>query len=168
VVITGDGTLTGGSGNDTLSGGNGSDILIGNDGDDILDGGNGTDTLYGGNGNDTLTGGSGADTFYYAAHTEGTDQITTFANIDKFLILSSGFDNITAVDATNFSSVSGTYNNNGAHAGPSFIFADTAGTGGSLYYDPDGTGAGAGFEIATVNVDSLSAADIDVTTVSPV
>ena len=87
---------------------------------------------------------------------------------DNFLFLQSAFDNIASVDASNFSTVSGAYANNGAHSGPSFIFADTAGAGGTLIYDADGNGAGAGFEIATITGDTLTAADISITATSPV
>ena len=94
---------------------------------------------------------------------DGTNAITDFlSGTDRFFFLQANFGGLASVDNSNFSTVSGAYANNGAHAGPSFIFADTAGSGGTLIFDADGNGAGAGYEVATITGDTLTAADIDI------
>ena len=130
--------------------GNGSDnMLYGRAGDDMLSGWAGNDALRGGWGNDTMTGGDGADTFVFDTN-GGVDHITDFT---------SGSDHI-QIGATLVRALGGT----GALTAESFYAADDAMAGhdaddrliydtktGALYYDADGSNAGAAVQIAVLD-----------------
>ncbi len=150
-------TLTGnaiiGTGNDLSNTiiGNGSDnVLSGLVGNDTIDGGAGNDALHGGTGHDILTGGDGADTFVFDTN-GGLDRITDFI---------SGSDHI-QIAATLVRTLGGT----GALTAQSFYAADDAVAGhdaddrliydtktGALYYDADGSNAGAAVQIAVLDM----------------
>jgi Ca2+-binding RTX toxin-like protein len=159
ILNGGDGvdTLNGGNGNDILNGGDGNDILNGGDGVDTLKGGGGNDTLKGGGGNDTLTGGGGADIFVFDKLI-GRDTLTDFnLSLDEihfdgsiFTSLSSG---ITAENFVIAASASEAYH---------YLIYDTSNN--YLYYDADGSGAGAMIHIATLNVDITSHTSFDLVT----
>jgi hypothetical protein len=133
----GDDRLDGRSGNDVLMGEQGDDLLLGGNGSDLLGGGSGNDTLSGGAGSDLLTGDSGADRFVFDAP-GSADRITDFQpGIDELVF-----------DPARYA---------GAGAG-SFVYDRSTG---NLYYDADGSGAGAAQLVATLdNRPAVSAADI--------
>ncbi len=133
--------LFGGAADDMLSGGSGDDRLYGSDGDDLLDGGVG---------NDSLTGGSGSDRFSF------TTTLGSGDNVDRIQDFTVGEDLI-AVDHAVFS---GGGLVPGALASSQFVIAAAAmnadnriiysSATGALYYDADGSGAGAQIRFATV------------------
>ncbi len=160
------GTLTGGriSGSATLAniqdatGGAFNDRLIANNGrtfdnrgfaesrGSYLDGAGGNDTLEGGASNDRLTGGDGADAFLFTAapgdasadritdFVSGTDQIWLDATIMTVLGVSGRF----APNDGRFYAAAGAMS---GHDADDRIVFDTSS--GKLYYDADGSGAGA-------------------------
>jgi Ca2+-binding RTX toxin-like protein len=145
--------LLGERGDDTLDGGAGDDLLIGHGGDDRLDGGDGDDDLYGARGNDRLTGGAGEDWFFFdTALNEAT-------NIDEITDFVHGVDEI-QLDRDIFANLGlGTPGADRFHIGAAaadaqdrLIYDDATG---ALYYDPDGTGAQAQTQFATLD-DSLA------------
>ena len=145
--------LAGNGADNTLNGGNGADSLTGGSGTDMLLGGQGADTLGGGLGNDTLTGGQGNDIFVFNTAPSATNHDT----ISDFNL---GNDTITlentGVGLFNGLSV-------GALAASAFKLIGTGGsavdgndrilyrqTTGQLYYDADGSGAGAAILVANL------------------
>lgn len=151
--------LSGGKGNDVLNGMDGNDYLFGGMGNDRLSGGDGNDTLIGASEMDTLTGGNGDDGFVFI-DLAGTDQIQDFTHGDKLL-----FDYVFFADLA-FTGAGGTLDPSMFALGASattanqhIIFNSTAGT---LYYDPDGSGAQAQVALATFVdlIGNLAATDI--------
>jgi VCBS repeat-containing protein len=143
-IIAGTSSVTG----ETLNGLNKNDLLFGNLGNDTLNGGNGNDLLVGGDGNDVFV----FDTSLDPANNvdvigdfkaDGTDKI--LLDDDIFTALGTVVAN-TTLSAANFAA------NSGATAGDSndYILYDTAT--GNLYYDADGSGAGAKVLFATLTV----------------
>lgn len=141
--------LTGNGGADTLTGDLGADRLQGSAGADHLDGGNGADILNGGAGVDVLTGGANGDIFVFstALGAANRDTITDYKpsadtiRLDNAIFTAIGPDGDLA--ASRFHS--------GASAGDASdrIIYDPAT--GALYYDADGTGAGAQIQFATLS-----------------
>jgi serralysin len=128
--------------------------LIGSANDDTFVGDGNINRLEGGMGSDTLTGGLGNDTFIYNAAAEGGDDITDFgAGIDKIQISKAGFGiaNSVAVGGSGQNSFNNEYfvanatgqATKGGHG--QFVYDTSSST---LYWDADGTGAGAAVEIA--------------------
>jgi len=137
-------TMIGSNFADNFRGGAGNDIMNGGAGNDILDGGAGNDTVNGGTGNDTLTGGANNDTFVFNKPTAGSvDNITDFVTgTDKIALVGSDFGLAAGpVAAADF--VLGTAAN-AAHQ--QFIYDAGSKT---LFWDADGTGAGAAVAITT-------------------
>ena len=140
-------------------------ILTGSTGANALSGGAGNDILIGGAGNDVLTGGSGSDAFRFTAAPNGStnvDRIADFVAIDDTLQLENAvFAKLTTtgtLSAANFRS------GVGAHALDSndYVLYDT-GTG-KLYYDADGSGAGAAIQTAALTgMPTITNADIFIT-----
>lgn len=164
-VVTAQATL--GSGSDTLVsvenlvGSTFADELSGNNLANVLGGGAGNDLLDGGLGNDILTGGLGQDVFRFDTVPSGVanrDQITDFQVVDDTIRLENAvFASLQytgTLAAANFrASTAGT-----AADANDFILYDT--DSGGLYYDADGSGAGAALQVAIVGVGlSLTAAD---------
>ena len=165
---------------ENAEGGRGSDVLVGSNGNNFLMGGEGYDTLDGGAGNDTLDGegGDGYDghnVFVFSAAPgaadadligdfwSGSDTIRLDARVMSALGASGRF----SVDDDRFYAAAGA---TGGHDADDRIVFNT--TTGDLYYDADGSGAGAGQLIATVHFlsfgsPSLSASDIDVVNGGP-
>ena len=133
--------LSGGAGGDRIKGFDGPDRLLGQDGADRLDGGPGWDVLDGGNGKDLLDGEGGRDTFLFDAALSGE---TNFDTIESF---THGNDRI-ALDLHIFKGLSvGALSADAFHAGAN---ADSSSerilydaSSGTLFYDPDGSGAAA-------------------------
>ncbi len=127
----------------TITGGGADDFLSGLDGADILIGGNSADLLLGGN---------GADQFRFLGGETGIDRILDFTSgADKIALLGSFF---TPTGTVSFAQGAGAV---ATTANSSFIY-DTAT--GALFYDDDGTGAGAAVQLATLNAGlTLAAGD---------
>lgn len=141
---------------DALTGNAGANELIGDGGNDTLRGGGGADTLVGGGGNDRLTGGAGVDTFVFD---RGDDDDPWGDTISDFR---SGTDNI-AFFTPDFVGMDDTLQfRNGTSAGGtgSWFYFDASNRG--LFWDADGTGAGAAVRVATLTgVTALTAADFE-------
>lgn len=142
--------------------GNGlSNVITGNNAANTLNGGIGVDTLFGKAGNDILTGGAGADSFVFDTALNAAtnnDTITDFSVVDDTIRLENAiFNNFTTPGALAAGSfVSGA----GAIALDSNDFLVYNTTDGSLYYDADGSGAGARVEIVSLTgIPALTAAD---------
>jgi len=155
-------TITGDNGINTLTGTNYADTLIGNGGNDILLGGLGNDRLLGGLGKDTMTGGAGLDTFRLDTTPNATSNLDTIADFnlaDDTMELENGI--FTALTAT------GTLNAAYFRSGAGVITAADSNdyliyntTTGALYYDANGSTAGAAIQIATfTNKPVLTASD---------
>ena len=149
--------ITGNAGINTLTGTNYADTLIGNGGNDILLGGLGNDRLLGGLGKDTMTGGAGLDTFRFDTAPNATtnlDTITDFSLVDDTLELENAiFTALTATGALNaayFRSGAGVIT--AADANDYLIYNTTTG---ALYYDANGSTAGAAIQIATFTTKPL-------------
>jgi serralysin len=141
-------TLTGGA---AINGtGNGlANRITGNDAANLLQGGTGgADTLDGGLGADTLTGGSGPDAFLFGTALGGSniDHITDFSVPDDRILLSSAiFAGLpTGVVAASAFVIGAT----AADALDRIIYNSATG---ALYYDADGSGAGAAVQFAEVS-----------------
>lgn len=161
----GDDTLYGGSGNDVLlgnmgndavSGDDGNDYVFGGGGDDWVGGGAGNDVIYGDAGSDTLSGGGGRDAFVFTS-LDGADVLSDFdASLDALRLSAATFTSLTtgALPATSLATGSAADAND-------FLVFD--GATGSLWYDYDGNGSGAGVKVATLSgVSSLAATSITV------
>lgn len=155
---TGNDMLSGDSGADSLLGGWGNDLLLGGVGHDKLRGNKGNDILYGGIGHDVLTGGSGSDIFKLTSLPVATnvDKITDFSVVDDTIqLVRSTFTQLssTGVLDTSMFVIATT-----AHDSNDYVIYNP--TTGALFYDADGSGAGAGVQIATIGVNlALTAAD---------
>jgi hypothetical protein len=126
-----DDLLSGESDNDRLSGGTGEDSLLG---------GTGNDRLFGGDGNDILRGGSGGDAFIFHTNPQasaGTDIIRDFSVVDDTIWLDDKVFTTVGPDGRLKSWVFWTGTE--AHDATDRVIYDRSN--GTLYYDPDGTGA---------------------------
>ena len=142
-----------------LTGNAAANLLSGGEGNDTISGGAGSDTLIGGAGQDRLAGGDGADVFRFASALEGGDRITGFSTgEDRVGISAAGFGGglVAGMDLS-----TGNYFVNGTTATAAHAQFIHAGAG--LYWDADGTGAGAKVLIATFAGGAvLTAADVHV------
>ena len=161
----------GGSGTTTLIsvervvGSSFADNLHGDGGNNQLFGGGGDDTLNGGGGFNLLVGDTGADQFVFSDALGAGSLITDFASgsdklhLDARVMTQLGTTgNFAAGDARFYAAAGAT----GGHDADDRVVYDT--NNGTLYYDADGSGAGAAQVISTVQRDTLpatlSAADI--------
>jgi serralysin len=153
---------------DPLSGTGSSDdnLLLGNGGANRLSGGAGADTLAGGEGADTLFGGAGADVFLFgsAPGPGQADRIGGFTAEDGIAISLAAFDPAaaTGLSAGLLSAQAGRFASNltglAATAETRLTYEADAGR---LWWDADGTGAGARLLVATLaGQPGLIAADI--------
>jgi Ca2+-binding RTX toxin-like protein len=168
-------TLEGHGGNDTLLGADGQNgnRLFGGDGNDSVAGGSLGDLLDGGAGNDTLAGwgsdGGGDDYRFSAAPgAANADQLLHFNSEDDRIQLDGsvhagvGFNGRFAEDDGRFHSAAGA---SAGHDADDRVVYDTST--GNLWYDADGSGAGAAQLIATLPVGAaLVAANIEVVNAS--
>ena len=133
-----DNVITGSPVDNLLRGGSGSDRLEGRDGDDDISGGLGADQLFGQD---------GADDFLFDTALDGTfDTIGDFeVGIDSILLKSTVFSAINGV---------GTLDAEAYHEGSAAAEADDRiiydSTSGFIFYDADGSGAGAAVLFAKV------------------
>jgi Ca2+-binding RTX toxin-like protein len=143
-----------------------SDSIKGAAAAETLEGRDGNDTLSGMGGNDTLVGGTGADSFVFAAAPASTnvDLITDFvsgtdkAAFDNAVFNALGADgNFAAGDARFFAGAGAT---SGHDASDRIVYNTTTG---QLFYDADGSGAGAAQLVATFQgAPAIAATDITV------
>jgi predicted extracellular nuclease/2',3'-cyclic-nucleotide 2'-phosphodiesterase (5'-nucleotidase family) len=125
------------------------DTIVGSTAANVLEGGAGNDTLSGGWNSDTLTGGDGDDTFLFntgVGGASGFDTITDFeTGVDTIALSLQIFRNAGAVgDLSVDAFTMGTAATTLAHR---IIFDDATG---ELFYDRDGTGAGAAVKFAVL------------------
>lgn len=153
LTLTGSSALNG-TGNaqaNTITGNAGANSLNGGSGNDMLNGGSGNDSLNGSAGSDSLVGGAGLDSFVFNSTLNAAgnvDRIGDFNSVDdRFLLESAVFTAFTgtgSIDAATFrASASGT-----AADGNDHVLYDT--DSGRLFYDADGSGAGARVLFAVV------------------
>lgn len=154
----GNDTLSGGNGNDELYGGNGNDSLSGDAGADFLWGDAGVDRLAGGWGADTLTGGADIDTFVFnvAPGSGGSDTVTDFVSGTDKLEISRAAFKLNGTGNTLWAERL-TLGTSASETNDRFVFD---GTTGNLYYDADGSNAGAQVLFVTLaGVTSITAGD---------
>jgi Ca2+-binding RTX toxin-like protein len=132
--------LTGNSAANKLNGVTGNDTLIGN---------GGNDTLTGGAGKDTLTGGTGSDFFVFNAALNASTNIDIIkdytASADTILLENSIFTKLTTTGA--LSTANFKLGTAATDANDFIVYNNSTG---ALYYDADGSGAGAAIQFATV------------------
>lgn len=151
--------------NNRLDGAAGDDFLSGGSGNDRLTGGVGNDTLVGGLGVDTLISDTGIERFRYNSIAEGGDIINIFvsggAQGDKFVLDDASFTRFTAGAAVNAANLKVGTTDLAADANDYLIFNTVTD---KLWYDADGTGAGAAVLIAdmTGHAGTFSVADFEI------
>ena len=138
-----------GSGDDSLTGNSAANNISGGGGNDTLIGGLGNDTLIGGDGNDTLIGGLGNDNYVFNTPLGA-------GNIDTILGFSVADDTNHLENEGIFSALSV----EGFLAADAFVIGAAAtqaddriiynSSTGGLFYDPDGSGAAAAVQFATL------------------
>jgi Ca2+-binding RTX toxin-like protein len=143
LTLTGSGTING-TGNSLAN------TITGNTGNNSLSGSSGNDTLNGGAGNDILNGGTGLDTFRFssALASSNVDTIGSFVAADDAVQLeNSVFLKLTTTGALSSSFFRANATGTAADSNDYIIYeTDT----GKLFYDADGSGAGAAVLIATL------------------
>lgn len=146
--------IDGNSGNNTLSGGIG---------DDSLSGGAGNDILIGGAGLDSLTGGTGNDQFVFNFPDGNVDNVRDFAAGDVVGVYANEFgltigggiisnSGVLSLDPDYFATISGTTNQGTVAGHGQFLYNTTSR---QLFWDPDGSGAGAATAIAKFNTGTV-------------
>lgn len=144
-----------GAGTDTLSG---FENVTGGSGNDTLTGNAGSNVLNGGKGNDILNGNGGPDFFRFDTALNATtnvDTINGFGSDDIMRLDNAIFTALTdgALAAVNFSASA-----TGAAADANdYILYNT--TTNALYYDADGSGAGAAIQFAQMSAGLVMSAD---------
>jgi len=142
------------------SGNAGNNLIRGNSGNDTLAGGAGNDTLNGGAGADRLSGGLDSDVFVFdTAPASGIDTISDFrSGEDKIEVDHAIFDKLGAAGALNAEFF---VEGKAALDANDFLVYDKAT--GMLWYDADGSGAGAALELTLLaNKAVLAATDFSV------
>ncbi|MCB5175005.1 M10 family metallopeptidase [Microvirga lenta] len=141
---------------ETAIGGSGDDRFIGNGAANTLRGEGGNDVLCGGLGSDLLAGGAGRDIFVFNTRIEGDiDRIVDFVARDDTIKLENAVFRGLAPGAL---SASAFRIGSRAHDANDRIVYDEAT--GSLFYDPDGTGAAPQIEFARIGKNlPMTAAD---------
>ena len=154
-------TIIGNTAANTLTGNGGNDVLSGLAGNDTLIGGAGNDVLYGGLGNDILTGGAGRDVFVFnsaASATANVDKITDFNVVDDIIYIENNL--FTALSTLGSLAASAFLANTTGRAADKLDHIIYNKADGSLFYDADGSGAGAAVKIATLSTGlNLTASD---------
>jgi Ca2+-binding RTX toxin-like protein len=165
-TIVGIENLTGSAYADTLTGNAVANKLAGSGGNDVLNGGAGNDILVGGSGIDALTGGVGKDAFVFeSALNAGTnvDTIKDFVAVDDTIKLENAvFKKLTLAGALNAANFKASATGNAADSNDFVLYeTDT----GKLFYDLDGSGAGAKVLFAVLGTSThpaITAADFAV------
>ncbi len=144
---------------ENATGGSGSDRLKGNEAKNVLRGNAGNDALTGLEGNDTLHGGAGRDSFLFTTapdHWKNVDRIADFSVPSDTIHL----DNAVFLGLGGSGKLAGGrfHKGSAAHDSSDRIIYDKAS--GTLFYDPDGTGAGSAVKFAQLKPGlGLTAAD---------
>ena len=128
-------------------------VIIGNAGDNVLSGMGGDDTLDGGGGKDEILGGDGNDVFVIRGTAGALTVISDFAQGDQI-----GLGGDYAALFAGGMLQEGVLANSTVATEPGHRLIFNAATG-SLYYDPDGSGAAAATEIAVLAGVNLTAED---------
>ena len=140
--------LTGNDRGQSIAGNEGANIIEGGGGVDVLDGHGGSDVLNGGTGADNLRGGAGQDDFRF-------DSALGSGNVDRIFDYSFADDRI-LLDNAMFTQLgwgalsSSRFHVGGAAADPDDHIVYNAATG-ALFYDADGSGAGAAVQFARLD-----------------
>ena len=151
-------TVYGGDGNDLIDGGSSADRLYGGSNSDTIIGGSSNDTLYGGGSSDTLTGGTGSDVFVFDTGIGASiDVITDFNPVEDTIRLEDSIFAGLSVGALGASAFVANLSGAATSSSHRVIYeTDT----GALWFDQDGTGAGARVQFATLGTGlALTAAD---------
>ena len=138
--------------NNALYGNSGSNYLYGNTGNDLLSGGNGNDILNGGYGNDTLYGGIGADRYLFntplnTAYNKDTLMDFSWSQGDKFNLDNDIFTKLVYTGTLLTTQFKANATGTAADSNDYILYSTTSKT---LYYDADGSGAGAKVAFATL------------------
>lgn len=140
-----------GTANISATGNSLNNAMKANSGNNMLSGMAGNDTLWGGLGNDTLCGGSGADVFKFDTTPNATTNLDTITDFNAAAD-SIGLENAIFTKLTATGSLASAYfkaNTSGVAVDTNdYIVYNT--TTGALYYDADGSGAGAKVQFATL------------------
>ena len=117
-----------------------------------ISGSSGNDTISGMAGNDTLTGWAGADRFVFNTAPNAASNLDTVSDFssgtDTLVLAHSAFSSLQAGSLDASSLLSGAGVTTAADANDFLIYNTTTGT---LYYDPDGNGATAPTQFATLS-----------------
>ena len=151
LVLSGTAAISG-TGNslaNNMTGNDAANVLLGGGANDVLKGGLGDDTLNGGKGNDSLRGGAGLDKFVFDSTLNAStnhDTIVNYSVADDTIVLDQSiFRQLTTL---------GTLGGDAFHIGSGATEADDRiiynSATGNIYYDADGSGAGAQLLFATV------------------
>jgi Ca2+-binding RTX toxin-like protein len=162
LVLTGDAAAgIGNAAANALAGNALANLLSGGAGADTILGEAGADTLDGGAAADRLSGGAGADCFLFSALPDRPDTITDFVAVDDSILVSAaafGGGLLAGEDVAAEHDFVGSLRVNAAHG--QFLWD---GTNARLFWDADGTGAGARLLVASFTAGTvLTAADIQV------
>jgi len=153
-------TLQGNELGNLIFGGAGNDTLMGHDGADTLTGNGGNDRLIGGAGIDTLFGNAGVDTFVLQNLFADRDTIRDFAAGDKIEVSASLFGNGLTAGSLNANQFTSNATGVATTTDQRFVYNSTNG---ALYFDADGSNAGARVQIATLTgAPGLTAGDFSV------
>jgi Ca2+-binding RTX toxin-like protein len=147
--------VEGGSGSETLQGDLLHDALYGFGGNDWMYGLDGDDRLDGGTGKDNMVGGTGRDTFVFSTRPSKT------TNVDKIVDFNVAADSVHLENGI-FKTIGKGTSSKPALLKSGFFYAGTKSHDvddrviynkktGALYYDADGTGAGAQVQIASLS-----------------
>jgi hypothetical protein len=141
--------------------GNGGDQLVGGaTASNWLFGEGGNDLLIGGSFNDLLSGGANADIYRFNSWVgNGFDSILDFVSgTDTIVAIGSGFGLLTGTTITNGVNFISAVSPFATQAQGTFLYATGLGI---LYYDPDGSGAGAAIALAQISgAPAIAASDI--------
>lgn len=154
-ALSGDDSISSGSGNDNIAAGEGNNFIAAGAGNDKVVSGSGNDIINGGAGADKLTGGAGNDSFVFDNLAQGgIDSISDFLTLSDVLVFEdSVFTSLAGgIAAENLVVGAGAV----AQDSNDYLIFNT--TGGKLYYDADGNGAGAAIQIAALK--SVTTLDI--------
>jgi serralysin len=166
--------IMGSEGNDTILGSRRAESLSGSHGNDYIAGRGGNDRLDGGFGLNTLNGGAGGDEFVFNAINTffesfggsievGLNVIEDFTRRDELLFDNSWFEALGAEDkwgARDERFHAAADATSGHDANDRLVYNTTTG---DLYYDADGSGAGAALPVASLQgAPTLAASDITV------
>jgi Ca2+-binding RTX toxin-like protein len=147
-LIEGTSGRRGVSPDDTLTGTNNSETINGLGGNDTISGGGGNDVISGGLGNDTLSGGVGEDYFLFdvAPIAGNVDTILDFSVVDDTIVFDASV--FTALSPGWLSADAFAFSTDTLNADHRVVYNATTG---ALFYDADGSGAGAAQQVATIS-----------------